>query len=247
MRRPHDPHPELTEADHTSQTRFGPRPVPEGHKTGSPYPHRPMRSTKVPPSGRVSPDGRHAWPEPSLSAKIIVWGGMALGVAGITAATSIAARKLVASDRPEPPRLTGPAPVAPRFAQLEEDEREAMRRRVRAQAREDATQKARLRAKAGQRRDPANFAKDLTRTATELTDGLNGVAQSLQTAFDSFRGVSQQATTIVADFVAAADQLKSMVNGAPGPAPAPRRPVAPAPQAAAPQANDGGDDRIHRS
>ena len=247
MRRPHDPHPELTEADHTSQTRFGPRPVPEGHKTGSPYPHRPMRSTKVPPSGRVSPDGRHVWPEPSLTAKIIVWGGMALGVAGITAATSIAARKLVASDRPEPPRLTGPAPVAPRFAQMEEDEREAMRRRVRAQAREDATQKARLRAKAGQGRERGNFAKDLTRTATELTDGLNGVAQSLVTAFDSFRGVSQQATTIVADFVAAADQLKSMVNGAPGPAPAPRRPVAPAPQVAAPQTDDGGDDRIHRS
>ncbi|WP_378942681.1 hypothetical protein [Paracoccus sp. R86501] len=248
MRRPHEPHPELTEADHTSQTRFGPRPVPEGHKTGSPYPHRPMRVSKVPPSGRVSPDGRHAWPEPSLSAKIIVWGGMALGVAGITAATSIAARKLVASERPDtvPPRLTGPAPVAPRFAQMEEDDREAMRRRVRAQAREDATQKARLRAKAGQGRDRSNFAQDLTRTATELTDGLNGVAQSLVTAFDSFRGVSQQATTIVADFVAAADQLKSMVNGAPGPAPAPRQAPTPAPTPAPQAHDDGGDHRINR-
>lgn len=250
MRRPHDPHPQLTEADHTSQTRFGPRPVPEGHKTGSPYPHRPMRSTKVPPSGRVSPDGRQAWPEPSLTAKVIVWGGMALGVAGITAATSIAARKLVASDRPEPPRLTGPAPVAPRFAQLEEDDREAMRRRVRAQARDDAAQKARLRSKAGQGRDRGNFAKDLTRTATELTDGLNGVAQSLVTAFDSFRGVSRQATTIVADFVAAADQLKSMVNGAPGPAPAPRSApaerTAAAPQATSDRAQDADENRINR-
>ncbi|MDN5568078.1 MAG: hypothetical protein L0G27_04915 [Paracoccus sp. (in: a-proteobacteria)] len=239
MRRPHEPHPELTEADRTSQTRFGPRPVPKGHKTPSPYPHRAMRSSKVPPSGRVSPDGKHIWPEPSLSAKIIVWGGMALGVAGITAATAIAARRLVGHDDPMPPRLPAPAPAAPRFAQLDEDEREAMRRRVRAQAREDSAQKARLRSRAGQGREKANFAKDLTRTANDLTNGLNGVAQSLVTAFDSFRGVSRQATTIVGDFVAAADQLKSLVNGAPGPKPGPR--VAPH------ERMTGEDDPAHRS
>jgi len=234
MRRPHDPHPELTEADRTSQTRFGPRFVPEGHRTPSPFPHRKMVSSAVPPSGNVSPDGKENWPEPSLGAKIVVWGGMALGVAGITAASAIAARKLIGSDHAPAARPRGPAPVAPRFAELDEDEREAMRRRVRAQAREDSTQAARLRSQAGQGREKANFAKDLTRTATELTDGLNGVAQSLVTAFDSFRGVSRQATTIVGDFVAAADQLKSMVNGAPGPKPVqPDQPKRP-------------DDRTHR-
>ncbi|RJE79987.1 hypothetical protein [Paracoccus sp. JM45] len=238
MRRPHDPHPELTEADRTSQTRFGPRFVPEGHRTPSPYPHRKMVSSAVPPSGDVSPDGKEIWPEPSLSAKIIVWGGMALGVAGITAASAIAARKLVGSDQPPAPRRSGPAPVAPRFAEMDENEREAVRRRVRAQARKDSLRTARLRAQAGQGRDKANFAQDLTRTATELTDGLNGVAQSLVTAFDSFRGVSRQATTIVGDFVAAADQLKAMVNGAPGPKPAPARPATPPVK--------GEDDRTHR-
>jgi hypothetical protein len=238
MRRPHDSHPELTEADRTSQTRFGPRFVPEGHRTPSPYPHRKMISSAVPPSGRVSLDGKHIWPEPSLGAKIIVWGGMALGVAGITAASAIAARKLVGSDKPPVPLLRGPAPVAPRFAEMDEDEREAMRRRVRAQAREDSMRNASLRAQAGQGRDKVNFAKDLTRTATELTDGLNGVAQSLVTAFDSFRGVSRQATTIVGDFVAAADQLKAMVNGAPGPKPAPARPTA--------EPTQGEDDRPDR-
>jgi hypothetical protein len=189
-----------------------------------------MVSSAVPPSGDVSPDGKEIWPRPSLSAKIIVWGGMALGVAGITAASAIAARKLVGSDRPATPRN----PSAPRFAQLDDDEREAMRRRVRAQAREDSTQAARLRSQAGRGREKANFAKDLTRTATDLTDGLNGVAQSLVTAFDSFRGVSRQATTIVGDFVAAADQLKSMVNGAPGPKPV------------QPEQPPHTDDRTHR-
>lgn len=222
MRRPHDPHPELTEADRTSQTRFGPRPVPEGHKTASPYPHRKMVSSKIPPSGRVSPDGRSAWPEPSTAAKVVVWGGVALGMAGIAAAASLAVRALSGDDRaPEPayrPRNGGPRPVAPRFAELDEDDREAVRRRVRAQARDDSRHAARLRAEAGRGRG-GNIAKDLTRTATDLSEGLNGVAQSLVGAFQSFRGVSHQATSIVGDFVAAADQLRAVLNGAPGPQP----------------------------
>lgn len=216
MRRPTDSHPGLTEADRTSQTRFGPRPVPKGHRTASPYAHRKMVSSKIPPSGKVSPDGRHAWPQPSTAAKVIVWGGVALGFAGLSAAAVLIGRSLMGSDD-RAPAADRPAPVAPRFAQMEEDEREAMRRRVRAQARLDGQHAARLRAKASQGR--GNVAKDLTRTATDLSSSLSGVAQSLTSAFDSFRGVSRQATTIVGEFVAAADQLRAILNGAPGPRP----------------------------
>lgn len=205
MRRPQTPRPPLTEADRTSQTRFGPRPVPAGHR--GPQPRR-MDDT-------------------STVAKAVVWAGVALGMAGVTAAAAIAARKLAGTD--DAPRAAYRPAAAPRFAHLEEDEREAMRRRVRAQAREDNAHAARLRAKASRSRS-GNFAKDLTRTATDLSDGLNGVAQSLAGAFQSFRGVSSQATTIVGDFVAAADQLRAILNGAPGPNPGPVQQRAPRPQ-----------------
>lgn len=205
----HDPHSPLTEADRDSETRFGTRPVPEGHRTASPYPHRKMVSSAIPPSGKVSPDGRRIWPEPSLAAKIIVWGGIAAGVAGVTAAAAIAARKLAGHDRPHDtlPRQT----IAPRFAAIDEDEREEMRRRVRAQAREDSRAAAKLRAGASRRRSGGgNAARNLTATANDLSGGLNGVVQSVLGAFDAFQRVAGQARGILGEFTAAADQIRSM-------------------------------------
>ena len=228
-----DPHPDLTEADRTSQTRFGPRPVPDGHRSAGQ--HGAGGTRRIPPHGPVSPDGRHARPRPSTAAMVIVWGGVALGVAGLTAATAIAARRLTGTDEPAP-RPRGPV-RAPRFAEMNEDEREEMRRRVRAQALEDDRQAARLRADAARTRRPrGNVAQDLTRTATELTDSLNGVARSISDAFDSFRGVSRQANSILADFVVASDQLRAILHGSPGPRPG------------RPPEREGGEDpdRMHR-
>lgn len=207
----HDPHPELTEADRDSETRFGIRPVPDDHRTASPYPHRKMPSSRVPPSGKVSPDGKRIWPQPSLAAKIIVWGGIAAGVAGVTAAAAITARKLAGHDRP----LLDERPVrpseAPRFAAIGEDEREEIRRRVRAQAREDSRAAARVRAEASRKRSGrGNAARNLTTTATDLSTGLNGVVQSVLGAFDAFQRVAGQTRSILGEFTAAADQIRAM-------------------------------------
>ncbi|WP_410216869.1 hypothetical protein [Paracoccus sp. (in: a-proteobacteria)] len=254
MPRPNDPDTETTEADRTSQTRFGPRPVPKGHRTASPKGQRKTTSSRIPPSGKVSPDGRRAWPEPSMTAKVVVWGGVALGVAGLAAATSLAARALIGSDDPAPRRSSRDHDrqrMAPRFATMDEDERDEIRRRVQDQAREDARQTARLRAEAGRgsarphaaaakaRPQPGNVAKDLTKTANELSQSLNGVAQSLVAAFTAFRGVSQQATTIVGDFVTAADQLKAILRGGAGQRPDPVQDPAREPA-------QRDDDRMHR-
>lgn len=233
MTRPHDPHPELTEADRPSQTRFGVRPVPEGHRTAAPYDHRKMRSSAIPPSGPVSPDGRRPWPAPSTTAKAVVWGGVVVGAAGLAAGTVMILRAL-SDDTPASRRNEGraqaqtwrndnPAALAPRYAGLSEDEREAMRRRVRAQAKRDGEKKAALRA--GARRSGGsvqNFAKDLTDTANHLSTGLNGVATSLVGAFEAFRKVAAQAHGIVGEFTTAADELKGMLrqgNSAPAPVP----------------------------
>lgn len=211
-----------TEADHTSQTRFGPRPVPQGHHRGDDYPFQERASSRVIPSGPVSPDGRSAYPTPSLTSKIVVWGGIALGVAGVTAATVIAARKvgdMMADDTPEPTRpAQGYKPqkahVAPRFSELDEDQQEAMRRRVRARARADEEELARLRASASRRRRKPrrNLANEMMETATSLSSGLDGVTKSLAGAFEGFRSVAAQASSIVGEFAFAADQLRSILR-----------------------------------
>lgn len=207
--RPQDTHPHLTEADRDSQTRFGTRRVPEGHRTASPYPHRKMVSSRIPPSGEVSPDGRHVWPRPSLAARIIVWGGVAAGVAGLTAAGVAVGRAIAGNDRPE-----DRAHVAPRFAQIDEDEREAMRRRVRAQARADAEAAARLRAKASRSRGTP--AQRLTETANEVSTGLNAVVGSVLSAFEAFNTVAGQARGVVEQFTRTADQIRDATGTRPG-------------------------------
>ncbi|MFN3524567.1 MAG: hypothetical protein ACK4YU_00645 [Paracoccus sp. (in: a-proteobacteria)] len=233
----HDPHPDLTEADRDSETRFGIRPVPEAHRTASPYPHRKMPSSRIVPSGKVSPDGRRIWPEPSLAAKVIVWGGIAAGVAGVTAAAAIAARKLAGHDRPVPEVIVARPVAAPRFAAIDEEEREEIRRRVRAQARDDSRAAAKVRAEASRKRSSrGNAARNLTATATDLSTGLNGVVQSVLGAFDAFQRVAGQTRGILGEFTAAADQIRAMtgergeMNG-PAPQTAPRtRPGQPKPR-----------------
>ncbi|MBC9248257.1 hypothetical protein H4P12_16410 [Paracoccus sp. 11-3] len=203
----------LTEADRTSETRFGPRPVPPGHRTGAGYPYQ----------DRAASHGRSDHPAASLTSKIVVWGGIALGVAGATAATVMAARKVGdmmrddVSEKPARPRPYTPQQehVAPRFAAMDDDEQEAMRRRVRARARADEEDAARLRVAASRRRrkPKRNFAQDLTETASSLSSGLDGVTKSLASAFQGFRSVATQATGIVSEFVLAAEQLRSVLRG----------------------------------
>lgn len=229
MQRSDDNDHDLTEADRDSETRFGPRKVPEGHRTASPYPHRPMRSSRVIPSGRVSPDGREPWPMPSTTAKVVVWGGIALGVAGLTAGAIMATRKIagmiadeggrrpyhvgVGAGIPERDRRA-PDTLAPRFAELDEEEREEIRRRARAQAREDSRAAAQRRAEAARRRNPPrrNIAAEMTDTATSLSAGLNGLADSLASAFTGFRSVAAQASAIIGEFAATAQQVRDLMG-----------------------------------
>ncbi|MCZ0962596.1 hypothetical protein [Paracoccus benzoatiresistens] len=217
----HDDDRPLTEADRTSETRFGPRPVPPGHHGPKPS----FQARRVIASGHVSPDGRSSYPTPSLGAKIAVWGGVAVGVAGGTAAAVLAVRKIadaISGDaHPKHPQRKF---NAPRFVEMDEEEREAMRRRVRAQDQSDRHEAARLRAEAEQNRDmpkPAkvkkapkgNFVEDLIHTSNRLSESLEGIAKSLAVAMDGFRSVARQATEVVSEFASTADQLRAAVRG----------------------------------
>lgn len=56
-------------------------------------------SRRIPPSGRVSPDGKRIWPQPSRSSQMIVYGSIALAAAGGTAGLLLLLDKL--TDKPE--------------------------------------------------------------------------------------------------------------------------------------------------
>lgn len=213
----HDHDRPMNETDRTTETRFGPRPVPQGHMS-----HPASGSRRVIPSGRVSPDGRSAYPTPALGSKIAVWGGVALGVAGGTAAAVFAIRKIAEAIADDPhPHRSGRPTAAPRFASLDDDAQEAMRQRVRAQDRADRAEMARLRADAAvsrpQMRAPrkprGNFVEDLIQTSDKLSESLQSLAKSLSVAVESFRGVAAQATGIVSEFASAADELRSALRG----------------------------------
>lgn len=78
-------------------------------------PTGPDESRPVPPHGPVSPDGRHVWPQPSQTARVVVYGGVVLGAAGLTAAAVLLGRRRMGSDGP-----ARPAAAPPVFAPLPE-------------------------------------------------------------------------------------------------------------------------------
>lgn len=122
-------------------------------------------SRPIPPHGDVSPEGDRIWPEPSMTTRVLVYGGTALAAAAATAGAVLAVRKVAdlvtgndeldrdADDAAERARMrvydeARGRSSAPRFAAMPEREREAMRARARARMRQDDAERDRLRASA---------------------------------------------------------------------------------------------------
>ncbi|WJS84440.1 hypothetical protein [Paracoccus sp. TOH] len=201
MRSQDEPPADHTEADVTSETRFGPRPVPEGHRR--PAAHH--ESRRIPPHGDVSPDGTRPWPHPSRGAKWLTWGGTTLAAAALTAGTVIAARRVIdLLSEDEPPRRRGS--LAPRFAEMDQAEREAMRRRTLQREAEAAREAARIRAEAERgrprpRRQPRqSLMQEVDANTASLAQGVESVMRSVSSAMAGFRSVAGQATTIMQEF-----------------------------------------------
>lgn len=153
----------MADNDHLPQP---PHPAANGGPD-RPQPGAPrMESRRIPPHGDVSPRGDRVWPRPSMTAKVLVYGGTALGVAAATAAGVLAVRKVAdlvsgndaldrkaeraAEQAAEQARAQVYAAArAPRFAipAAPAPDREEMRARARAKMREDAIARRRLREK----------------------------------------------------------------------------------------------------
>lgn len=225
-----------TEADETSDTRFGPRPAPEGHRR----PREPLESRRIPPHGEVSPDGTRVWPRPSRGAKWLVWGGVGLATAAATAGTVIAARKLadLLADDPPQPRRAAPQP----------------------QPRDEPADAGRadkpLHMAAPPRPQPRrNLMQEIEDNTASIANGVENVMRSLTTAVAGFRTVAGQASAIVREFGDAAELVQGLMQShrpePPQPArtatdlkddPPPRDPV----HGSDPQAPMDHDPRLHR-
>lgn len=182
-----------------------------------------IESRGVIPSGEVSRDGRRNAPKPSLTAKIIVYGGLAAGAAAATAGAVMAVQTIVDT-------FSGDD---------DDDDIEAARKRARQQggratarrssfgpshsrmrfADDEAAQRARHQARRArsQRRGPQpSMVETVSETVSSLTSGSRDVMETLTAAIGAFRSVASQAGGIVEQFHGAADQVKSMLD--PGPA-----------------------------
>ena len=76
----------MADTDHLPQNTHIPA------DNGQHAPH--LESRRIPPHGDVSPRGDRIWPRPSASAKLLIYGGTALGAAAATAAGILAVRKI---------------------------------------------------------------------------------------------------------------------------------------------------------
>ncbi|KRW93618.1 hypothetical protein [Paracoccus sp. MKU1] len=204
-----------TEADETSQTRFGPRPVPEGHRR----PPGPVESRRIPPHGDVSPDGSRPWPRPSRGAKWLVLGGTGLAAAALTAGTVLAARHvldLVSQDGPPSrrrgtqaePAATGRRAMPVGAGQQDEETRRPVR--IRPQAERDRTPRP-------ARRPPRqNLLQEVEANTASLTSGVENVMRALTAAVTGFRTVAGQASTIMQEFGDAAAMVRDIIDRRPG-------------------------------
>lgn len=189
-----------TDADETSETRFGPRPVPEGHHRSAERPE----SRRIPPHGDVSPDGSRAYPRPSRLAKWVVWGGTGLAAAALTVGTVYAARGIAemisghdggrprrprpsphpsaGESRPSPLQFSGPAADRPAAPQPRP------------------------------RRPQKSLMEEIEANTATLTSSVDNVMHSVTAAVAGFRNIAAQANSIVHEFGDAADLVRDILD-----------------------------------
>lgn len=186
-------------SDETSQTRFGPRPAPEGHRPTGPD----LGVRRVLPHGDVSRDGLSRAPNPSLTAKVLTYGGAGILAAAATAGVILVGRKVMDALSPddEPVRRRPPAHRPSGIAMpSDRDEVEAsLRRAERARA-------AKMRSRPEpRRRDRQDDGPGLARTVITLLG-------ALPAAIEGFRAVAGQADTIMREFSDTAGSVRSFMD-----------------------------------
>lgn len=182
------------------------------------YRAAPYESRRVPPSGKVSPDGRSAYPAPSTGAKIVTLGGAAIAAAALTAGGVLAVRKIadMVSGNDRLDRRADDAAERAR-ERVYDDARGQPRAKPRASGHDHAAPASSRtdRAPAPRRAPPPrrqNFVEDVEQTAQRLNGGILGVIGSIGAAITGFRTVAAQAEGVVREFHATADSIRHFLD-----------------------------------
>lgn len=202
-------------ADVTSDTPHGPRPVPQGHidadEVQARRPHRPRRSG---------------------TSRLLTWGGVGLATVAAVMATRAVVDALTAEpeDRPQRrrarPASSGRESLAPRFADMDEQDRRAVRSRARAEfgdyddrgadIREAALRERREQERALRRRhrkqSSSNFMGDFSHSAVKLATNITTLIAAANAAVDGFQQVSGKTDGIMRDFTQAAERVRGFFD-----------------------------------
>lgn len=233
------------------------------------YRPSPYGSQRMLPHGTVSRDGMSAEPETSLTTRILVWGGAGIAAAAITAGGILAVRKvadLVAGDDDDDDREAQRAAdrarnraynssrgrggygsrddrtLAPRFADMTEQERDRMRSRQRAREAEMDAHARAIRAGAREDRDRARgeaygsrprrprprkmgLLEEIEHTASRVSGGAESLVATLSAAMAGFRQVAGQASHVLEEFRNTADEIRGFIDSAQLPGAAGKRPA----------------------
>ena len=211
--------------------------IPAGDGPRTPH----LASRRIPPHGDVSPQGDRIWPQPSTSAKLLVYGGTALGVAAATAAGVLAVRKIAdlvsgndALDR-EAERAAeqaaerararvyaaakspaaSPASAAPRFSIMSEPDRDEIRARARSRMREDAPARRPQHEKAGAQNDRARASRPARPAQKQgFLDEVESNAQRVTRTINEVAGAVGAAVTGFRSVAGQADSIMREFGGA---------------------------------
>lgn len=230
----------ISYADIPTETRMGQRPVPEGHLSAEELDER---RADMPRRRRHGPRRLHAKgaPPPSLTGRILVWGGIGVAAAAVTAAAVMAGRhigEIFADDHrtPSTPPNLGPRRVRPLVAAENEiaddvhlanvsagNELRRLRGQIARQsenlqaeldaARDRAEQaEARLaRLMAAKRKQSKSFVADVEQNTRKLGGSIDNAVGSLASAVGGFRNVAGQATSLISEFDTAARLIRNLL------------------------------------
>lgn len=210
--------------------------IPQGGGLGRPVDRRQERyepsghaSRRIPPHGDVSRDGERIWPRPSMTSRVVVYGGAAIAAAAATAGVVLAARKVAdmvtgnddldreAEDAADRARVkvydeARGRYTTPRMAAMPEREREAMRARARARMHDDEAQRSRLRSEARRRHDDEPRKPRRPRPGVRPMGFLDDVEQTAQRLTRTVNEVVQGIGSAVAAFRSVAAQAEGVMR-----------------------------------
>lgn len=206
--------------------------IDRSQETYQPSPHA---SRVTPPSGKVAPDGKRSYPQPARSSKLLVWGGIGVAAAAVTAGSILGVRAIVdavsgndeddaveaARRRAKARRRHGQPRPMPRNAfsgprdggvrdggqrvARDDGERTAARDEARREERERIERERRRARATAQRPGFSTQVEDVART-------IRNTLGTVTAAIEGFRSVSGQAGSIMNEFRGAADTVRTMFD-----------------------------------